>query len=415
MNKILKLTVFTLILIFSFGFAVDDVVELETFLNARTSPNFLSKTKNVATTLSKGTTGRVVDIKEFPTGNLGIQMVILSGSKAGQTYWVYQNVKNPGLKLTKILKKFDLPEETIGKAIRDIPSFLDPKEFHLKQVSLQAELAIAKVDIILSPVKVDCLEVNTPVVAVPKEELVVGEMPDRETPRLKKGGLRFQNTAGNNIYSVGVRDGFVEAFKFKNSGLNSIVPMKEDSVGREFQFEFNDRARSDARLIVNDAIDDRTSTVNYSILMFFPRKVLPSIKLVGDESHVTLPNGEIVKFKSSTNEIIGGVFEEGPIKRDPNSKRAAPAKLTYNGGGVLLRADKAGDLPYGDIERSDGSKAPSITTATISKKGFPDCKIPSKDIWYTDSEREDALIKPDLASDEGFNQFLKKRCSFSLF
>ena len=425
--KLKTLFIISLISMFCLSFTVGDEVELESFLNARTSPNFLSKTKNVATVLAKGTSGKVLSIKEFPSGNSGIQMKVLSGPKAGETYWVYQNKLEPALKLKTILGLKLIPKEesqTIATTLRTVNSYLDPVEFMLKKITVEPALLVSHLDTVLSPVTIKCnpallelLPLEKIPEKIPEEMYTEANLvePFRDVPRVKKGNPRFGPSQNSKNYSVGVRDGLVESFKFKNTGPNKIVKNSGDGIGREFQFEFNDRARSDVRLIVEDAVDDNTSTINYSIFMFFPRKVLPSVAVIGDEIQVTIPTGEVVKYNAKTLEVIGGVLDEGPLVKSAGSKKAAPTNLVYKGEGIVIKASKNGDLPYGDIERKDGSKAPSISMATISKKGFPDCKIESKNIWYSDSERGDALIKPELATDEGFNNFLKNNCSFSLF
>lgn len=90
------------------GFSTGDEIELDSFLTARTSPNFLKYTKNVATVLPEGTRGEVVEIKQFAnkgtkdaTGNSGIKMKITSGPRAGESYWVYYNRHNPMIKLVE--------------------------------------------------------------------------------------------------------------------------------------------------------------------------------------------------------------------------------------------------------------------------------------------------------------------------
>lgn len=89
-----------------FGFKTSDEVELDAYLNARTSPVFYKYTKNVKTTLNPGTKGKVVEVtKTFPTGNQGIKIQISSGPRAGQSYWVYYNKKKPALKLLGESKK----------------------------------------------------------------------------------------------------------------------------------------------------------------------------------------------------------------------------------------------------------------------------------------------------------------------
>jgi hypothetical protein len=82
----------------------------------------------------------------------------------------------------------------------------------------------------------------------------------------------------------------------------------------------------------------------------------------------------------------------------------------------MIRANKKGDLPFGDIEKKDGTNAPSVSTAVITKKGAKDCKVESKDIWYTNYEKGgQVFIKPELATDEGMDVFLKNKCNFSIY
>ena len=207
----------------------------------------------------------------------------------------------------------------------------------------------------------------------------------------------------------------VEGFFISNDGPNNIVKSSEPGLGRLIKFAYPDRARSDIKLVISDSPDGKTSHETISVMLFFPRIILPSIKKIGEELEVTLPNKEIIRFNAKTHEVSGGVFEEGPIAQRTNGK-AFPPNIKYTGNGVMIRADKSGDLPYGDIELPNGKPAPSISTATVSKKGFKDCKIPSKDLWYTDHQKKGIIfIKPNLASDEGMDAFIKKKCAFSLY
>lgn len=443
MVKIQKILILSLGILFLVSFKVGDEVELLSFLNARTSPNFLGKTKNIATTLSKGTSGSVVEIKEFPSGNSGLKMTVSSGPKSGQTYWVYYNVKKPALKIVKvevldqtpIRAAESIPAVALAVALEDIPSYRDPLEQALVENVVSPLEVLPILDAVLKPKEVECPQTLELIKENEDSELppimtlqeVVPEIitedaynetislpPYRETQGVRNDNARC-GTSPNGPYNICKLDGKVESIRISNRGPNSIVSTNEYYLGRDFEFNFQERARSDMHMMVSDSVDDKTSSVTYSIMVFLPRKLLPSIQTVDNELHVTLPNGELIKYNAKTKEIIGGVLNEGKTAINPNNKKAMPAKLDYTGSGVLIRADKSGDLPYGDIELRDGSAARSITTATVSKKGFKDCKIPSKDIWYTDNVKHNSLMKPEFASDEGLDQFIKKRCGFSIF
>lgn len=88
--------------LFLLSFRVADEVELDQFLNARSSPHFAEYSKNIKTTLAKGTKGEVVELsRPFSSGNFGVKLKITTGPKKGQSYWVYYNKKKPGLKLSE--------------------------------------------------------------------------------------------------------------------------------------------------------------------------------------------------------------------------------------------------------------------------------------------------------------------------
>lgn len=91
-----------LIAVFSLGAApvqVGDDLELESFLNARESGNFLSITHNVRFVLPTGSTMVVQQVKYFQSGNFGLLVKLTNGSHRGETAWVYYNTDAPALKL----------------------------------------------------------------------------------------------------------------------------------------------------------------------------------------------------------------------------------------------------------------------------------------------------------------------------
>ncbi|MBC7539624.1 MAG: hypothetical protein H7281_12445 [Bacteriovorax sp.] len=426
-----KLPTILLCLSFStlFGFDVGQEVELTSFLNGRANPDFLKFTDNIKTQLPKGTTGEVMEVKKFNTGNSGIKMKVNGGAKNGETYWVYYNKEDPAIELTdKKTKTVVTPEEakineTKAITLRTVAASRDLGEHAVIETAKEAVVLLDKKEISKATAaqnNKDC----PPDANISKQSLSqTGEGayketdfvgPFRETPRKLEDYFPGCNSVDNNPWETCKYKGAVEEFKLTNGGPNKIVTANEYYINRSFEFQFDDRARSDMKMMVVDAPDDTTSHTTYSIMLFFPRSVLPSIKKEGNELTVTLPNKEIVKYDATTKEIIGGVFTEGKMAQGGN-KKALPPAVKYTGAGVMIRADKSGDLPYGDIEDSKGNRAPSITTATVSKKGFPDCKIPSKDIWYTDYDKKNVLIKPEYATDAGLDSFIKKKCGFSLF
>lgn len=413
----------------SLAFKAGDEVELDSYLNARTNPNFLKSAGNVKATLKKGTTGDVLEVKKFSSGNSGIKIKITNGPRSGESYWVYYNKKDPAIKLKDgkdnsvvEVEKLNLKDSPRAEAIREVAATRDLGEQALVDTARDAQTLNSNVSDTLTPPVLDCppkVETKPDVVlsSVSEDNYTVNDTvePFRDRPGVQGKSSTCTNQTSNK-YMVCKTEGSLDSFKLFNGGPNKIVTTNEYYINRAFEFEFPDRARSDMKMMIVDSPDDFTSHTTYSIMLFFPRKNLPSIKEVGDELHVTLPNGELVKYNASTREIIGGVLTEGKMAQDPKNKnKAFPAAVKYNGEGVVIRADKSGDLPYGDIELRDGSPAPSISIATVSKKGFKDCKIPSKELWYNDKEKNDVLIRPEYANDSGLDSFLKKKCGFSLF
>lgn len=418
----MKLPLKTLVLILTslllVSLKVGDDIELDQFLAARTHPNFLSYTRNIKTTLAKGTKGKVAEVKNFSSGNAGIKMLIASGPFKGQSYWVYYNRKAPALRLIKTngeeaISSAPLVNLRSAQTKEKIQAIRDPDEHALIETAKEVSNHLSRKN--STEIKLPAVDCISTIKTIAEADYNVTESvaPFRETPR-KLGGSSVCRASGEG-YDICNREGLPEKIQLANNGPNAIVPTNEYYINRTFEFEFEDRARSDMKLLISDAPDDRTSRVTYSIMLFFPRSVLPSVKRTGDVLDVTLSNGEKVQFNAKTKEIIGGVLSEEKMAQDPKTKKAIPARVKYNGPGVTIRADKSGDLPYGDIERSDGSTAPSISIATVSKKGHKDCKIPSKDIWHNDKEKENVLIKPELTTDAGLDQFIKKRCGFSIF
>ncbi len=136
---------FCIIILFSLlillvGFKIGDEIELDNYINARSSAKFLKTSNNIRTQLSKGTSGTVSEIHPFYKikngkkilGNSGIKILVTNGPKKGKSYWVYYNVSNPALKLSNEknseLKPSAVEEATSAQTIREVPAIKDPDE-----------------------------------------------------------------------------------------------------------------------------------------------------------------------------------------------------------------------------------------------------------------------------------------------
>jgi hypothetical protein len=299
---------FTLVTLF--GFNVGQEVELTNFLNGRANPDFLKYTKNIHTLLPKGTTGEVLEVKKFSTGNSGIKMKINGGPKNGESYWVYYNKASPAIALfNKKTNKLVEPDEahaTEAKVRLIKPTFAS------RDLSEQAVIETAKeATSLLTSKKIS--ESTTgqnnngcpPDTNLSKQSLNSTSEDDyketdfvepyRDTPRKFQNHYLSCTQVSGNTWSTCKRNGAIDTFQLANGGPNKIIATNEYYINRTFEFDFDDRAKSDMKLMVIDAPDDTTSHINYSIMLFFPRSVLPSIKKEGNELTVTLPNKEIVK------------------------------------------------------------------------------------------------------------------------
>lgn len=204
----------------------------------------------------------------------------------------------------------------------------------------------------------------------------------------------------------------MKSFKFMNYGGNETVPMGGFGVGREFEFMFEDLARSDLGLLIWDSPDEYEGHAHLKILTFFPRDVLPAIRYESDSNKdiviVTLPTKEEVIFNGKTKEVISGVLSEGQLRQDADGYAINP-DVTYQGSGVVIETHAIADWPIG-FEPQAKNKA------IIKKKGFKDCAVPVSDLWYTDeSKGGNVFFNKKYVTDAAFDSFLKKRCQFSMY
>lgn len=200
-----------------------------------------------------------------------------------------------------------------------------------------------------------------------------------------------------------------KSFKFKNSGVNKIVPMEGFNLGREYEFMFEDLARSDMGLLLWDSPDEYESHAHLKIMFFFPRDILPAIRYESDEIIVTLPTKEEVVYDAKTLEIRRGVLKEGPIKQNAKGEALAP-NVEYTGSGVVIEASALADWPIG----FNAINAKKIVT--IKKKGQKNCLVPGQELWFTDSKKgNNVFFNKKLISNDAFDTYLLNRCKFSLY
>jgi hypothetical protein len=205
-----------------------------------------------------------------------------------------------------------------------------------------------------------------------------------------------------------------EEFSFVNVGTNRIV--KKHNSSRTFNFEYPEHARQNIAMQIDDAPNDTVSHTLHSYIMHFPRNQLPVLEQLESTLVVTLANGEKMIFDKDSKEIIGGVFQEGPVDVSPERSKRGYADLKYHGRGVILRANSRGqspqlgqfekekiDLEYGNI----GSTEVLIINGTTGER----CRRPKIDFW---DELDVSPIEFKFATDEDFEIYLQNNCGFGL-
>ncbi|MDP9131228.1 MAG: hypothetical protein M3N35_12670 [Candidatus Binatota bacterium] len=213
------------------------------------------------------------------------------------------------------------------------------------------------------------------------------------------------------------RQGQIVGFEFSNHGGNSILTPRRDATKnqfftRDFQFRFDDRARQDIHLMISDWVASRDrmfrlSGLMHSLMHFFPRSYLPAIVNAGDNNIVTLPTGEEVEFNAFTKEIRGGVLAESPVDLTPDRNGRKYPAVTYQGQGVLVRADARGADPrLGTTATISAGTPPS---SCDKPEGCRQCEVPSKELWD-----QSGAVRFKFQTDQDFDRYLTARCGFGL-
>lgn len=193
---------------------------------------------------------------------------------------------------------------------------------------------------------------------------------------------------GDNIFFAGVGGGdTIEEFGFVNRYSPRVNPQGrgwESGPFRRYTFRFPERARQQLHLGVFDwsnpagGRDSDGSMISH--FYFFPRKVVPSIRVMpgGRALEVTLPTGETVLFDKVSKEIISGPLQEtGPIDTSTNRHTRSFARLEYTGYGTVVRIDQRGESP--EEERPWGMA--SNKQAVITHQGRT-CRVAPGKLWY---------------------------------
>jgi hypothetical protein len=120
-------------------------------------------------------------------------------------------------------------------------------------------------------------------------------------------------------------------------------------------------------------------------------------------------------FHKDTKEIIGGVFQEGPLDSSSDKMKRSYPDLRYKGRGVILRVNARGQAPQlgegpNQIDMdfgNRGSKEVLIINGTTGER----CRRPKTDFW---DNMDVSPIEFKFPTDESFEIYLQNHCNFGL-
>jgi hypothetical protein len=213
------------------------------------------------------------------------------------------------------------------------------------------------------------------------------------------------------------RQGQIVGFEFSNRGGNRILPQRYDAVKnllftRDFQFQFDDRARQDIYLFLSDWAPSqdkqfRLSEIMHSIMLFFPRRYLPAIHSSGSRYIITLPTGEQVEFHAETREVLGGVFAESGVDLNPDKRARKFPGIDYVGKGLVVRADSRGTDPR--IRNNATIRVEASLADCQQGSGCGRCQVPSQELWH-----QNGPVRFKFSTDQEFDRYLLSRCGFAI-
>lgn len=158
------------------------------------------------------------------------------------------------------------------------------------------------------------------------------------------------------------------------AGVHPLIPEKslylEKSTPPERKIEFWSRngALNETYIYLYDEAGGPDSHNTKSMMFVLPRKVIPSVKVVGNNVEVTMNTGEKVVFDKTTSAIKSGAMKEGPIDLTTDRHRRQPPNVSYSGSGISIRLNHRYLDPVlsGEIaEVRQGNKSCKIPRAVL--------------------------------------------------
>ena len=207
-----------------------------------------------------------------------------------------------------------------------------------------------------------------------------------------------------------------------NDSDNAINPQRRTPYEskRLFTLRFEERVKQNITLRISDQVGisgEIARDFMETTMVFIPRKVLPYIEYdcpscTRRQFALMLPTAERIVFDAVTYELKGGVLREEPIDLNPNERLRRFARLSYDGHGIMIRADRRGGLPE-RIYRESTNRYEDIRQAVIRYQGR-ECRVPKNLIWnHTLSQRAVPYFK--YATDQEFlSKVIRPYCQWSI-
>ena len=223
-----------------------------------------------------------------------------------------------------------------------------------------------------------------------------------DSPELNKDNALVEpktdvNTLGNKSAVCGSRPGNYEMCILNGEVTPSQFKLKTmKPLNREWSFEYPGQATQDMGIMVSDFNDEAFSKSQFTYLMVFPRRYLPSIRTEGNKQIVTLPTGETVTYDTQTKKILSGALSDS-LSNDK----------AYIGEYVSIKVNRNGEEPR------LGKGMATITKPGKDGKKKQECKVSLKELWPDQSENSALHFK--YPTDKAFDEFLQKRCKFGVY
>lgn len=212
---------------------------------------------------------------------------------------------------------------------------------------------------------------------------------------------------------------------FQKRKINKTITISETLYPtRQYSQNFAGRGKENIFEVVDASIATTTSkkgkksyylndeNLRISQYTFFPRKVVPAIKVDDQKIVMTLTTGEIINIDKKTGRVVSGVAVENIV--DNNTVKDKRGLLTYpdtdfsyKGEGLFIKTI----LTQGKDQRGPGS---NVEVQAYADGTLQSCPLKSQEIWETkagkDSEGKWVCKKIVPETDQDFYKIIREKC-----